>query len=303
MHRRRPHTGCALAADQRPGLRCRAAGRGRRGLGCARCSQGELGLRHRNRRRRRGARRRRGRLDGLRGLRRLGDRRRRRKVGRRSLGFRGGRRRRGRRDVGRGRDNGRDGRLGLRRRRVDQGSRRQEPERIDIALVLARDAQAEVDVRLGEIDHAARPDGADDGALGHARPALDVDRAEVHQRRRVPERGLDRDGLPAGWHRAGECHDSLGGREHVGPTRSAEVDAAMLPGGVRVRTVEREGTQHGPVDGPGPRLRRRCGQNERTERGDSDTPDHEASLLPGLRTARPYQGRAVVVNTGYKVRR
>jgi hypothetical protein len=26
-------------------------------------------------------------------------------------------------------------------------------------------------------------------------------------------------------------------------------------------------------------------------------------LLPGLRTARPYQGRGLVVNTGYKVRR
>jgi hypothetical protein len=297
---RRPLSGWALAADSRPGRRCRADGRGRRGLG--RCSQRKLGLRHRDCRRRRSTRRRRGRLDRFRGLRRLGDCRSRRDVGRRSLGL-GGSGRRGRRDVGRGRDTGQDGRRGLRRRPSDRGSRRQERERIDIALVLASDPQAEVDVRLGEIDHAARPDGADDGALGHVRPARDADRPEVHERRGVPERGLDRDGLPAGRHRAGECHDSLGRREHVGSARSAEVNAAVLPGRVRVRTVEGEGTEHRPVDAPGPGLRGRCGQNERTERDDSDSPDHEASLLPGLRTDRPYQGRAAVVNTGYKVRR
>jgi hypothetical protein len=245
---------------------------------------------------------RRRRLDALPVLPRLGDCRRRRSLGRGSLGL-DGRPRRGGRDVGGRRRDGLDGRLWPRRRRPGDGSRRQERQWVDIALILAREPQSEIDERLGEVDHAARADGPDDPALGHARPAPDADRPEVHERRGVPERRLDRDGLPAGRHRAGECDDAFGGRKHVGSGRRPEVDAAVLPGRVRVRTVEGEGTEQRPVDGPGPGLRCGWGQDERAERDDSDSPDHEASLLPGLRTERPYQGRALVVNTGYKVRR
>jgi hypothetical protein len=245
---------------------------------------------------------RRRRLDALPGLRRLGDCRRRRSLGRDSLGL-DGRPRRGRRDGGSRRRDGRDGRLRLRRRRLGDGSRRQERQRVDIALILAREPQPEIDERLGEVDNAARADGPDDPALGHPRPAPDADRPEVHERRGVPERHLDRDGLPAGRHRPGECDEPFGGRKHVGSARRPEVDAAVLPGRVRVRTVEGEGTEHRPVDRPSPGLRCAWGEDERAERDDSDSPDHEASLLPDLRTERPYQVRALVVNTGYKVRR
>jgi hypothetical protein len=201
-------------------------------------------------------------------------------------------------------DCGRRQRFGLRRgggRRRD-GPWRQERQRIDVALLLRRRAQTEVDVRLRMIRHAARPDGADDGALCDRSPALDGDRAEVHERRRVTERCLDRDRLAAGRHGSGECHDALSGREHVRPGRRAEVDTAVLPARIRMGTIEREGTKDGPVDGPRPCLRRRR-EHESAERHDSELPDHEASLLPDWRTARPYQGRAFVVNTGYKVRR
>jgi hypothetical protein len=216
-HRRRPLGGCSVAA--RPL-------RGRCGRGGVRLATGHLaaallraanpsdvgaGSRRRRGGRRRGARRRHGRLDALPGPRRLGNCRRRRSLDRRSPGL-DGCRRRGRRDFWRGRDDRLDGRLRLRRRRLDHGSRGQERQRVDVTLVLSRHPQAEVDKRLRQVDHAARADGPGDGALGHARPAPDADRPEVHERRGVAERRLDRDGLPAGRHRAGERDDAFGRR-------------------------------------------------------------------------------------------
>jgi hypothetical protein len=307
-HRRRPLGGWTVAAGPLRRRSCRGSVHLATGhlaaapLRAANPSGVGAGSRRRRGGRRRDARRRHGRLDALPGPRRRGDCRRRRSLDRRSLGL-DGCRRRGRCDFWRGRHDSLDGPLRLPRRRLDHGSHRQERQRVDVTLVLSRHPQAEVDKRLRQVDHAARADGPDDGALGHARPAPDADRPEVHERRGVAERRLDRDGLPAGRHRAGERDDTFGRRKHIASAWSPEVDAAVLPGGVRVRTVEGEGTKHRPVDGPGPGLRSGCRQDERAERDDSDSPDHEASLLPGLRTARPYQGRGLVVNTGYKVRR
>jgi hypothetical protein len=239
---------------------------GRRGL---RISRGRAAVNGRVRHRHRGGRR------GRRSRRRSGHRRRQRRLG-----------------FGLPRGHGRG----------DGGTRRQERQRIDVALVLRRRAQTEEDVRLGMIRHAARPDGADDGPLGDGGPTRDRNRPEVHQRRRVPERSLDRDRLAAGRHGAGECDDALCRREHVRPGRRAEVDPAVLPARIRMSTIEREGTEDRPVDGPRPRLRGRREQ-ECAEHHETESPDHEASLLPDWRTERPYQGRVRVVNTGYKVRR
>jgi hypothetical protein len=182
------------------------------------------------------------------------DERLRRRGGLRLSGRRAGRHRRGRHRPGRrphscGRRRRR--RRHLRRRgfgllrgrgRRRSGTWRQERQRIDVALVLRRRAQAEVDVRLRVIGHAARPDGADDGPLLDRGPALDGDRPEVHQRRRVAERRLDRDRLAPGRNGAGERHDTLSRRAHVRPGRRAEVDTAVLPARIRMGAIEREGT-------------------------------------------------------------
>src|SRR5262249_10191660 len=100
----------------------------------------------------------------------------------------------------------------------------------------------------------------------------------------------------------GERDDALRRRLHVRPRGRAQIDPAMLPARIRTGTVEREGTKDGPVDGPRPRLRG-CRQHERAERHHTDSSTHEAALVPGWRTARPSQGHALAVNTGYKVRR
>jgi hypothetical protein len=226
--------------------------------------------------------------------------------GRNGLAGCGRRRRNGRRrrlcDAWHGRGGGLARRLRPRRRRLDDRPRGQHAQRVDVSLVLAGHAQAEVHVGLGQVDRAARPDRADGGALRDVRAARDADRAEMDERRRIAERRLDRDRLPTRRHRPGEADHPVRRREDLRAGRRAEFDAAVLAGGVRVRAVERERAQDRPVDGPRPRRSRRR-EDERTESDYSDSPEHDASLLPELRTARPYQERAFVVNTGYKVRR
>jgi hypothetical protein len=143
---------------------------------------------------------------------------------------------------GRRHDNGR-----LDRRRLRSGwrrrrARRQERQGIDVSLLVSRPPHAEVDVRLGEVDGAARTDGADDRSLTDVRPTRDGDRTEVDERRRVAGWRLDRDGLPAGRNRAGKGHDAVGRCKDVRARGRGEVDAAVLAGGVRMGVVERERT-------------------------------------------------------------
>ena len=181
-------------------------------------------------------------------------------------GCRSGHRRRrvGLRDDGRRRDSRLTRRLWPRRGRLEHRPRRQHGQRVDIPLLVRRPAQAEVHVGIGQVDHAARADGADDSTLCDVRTARDAGRAEMDERRRVAERRLDRDGLPTRRHRPREADHPVGRRKDPRPCRRAEVDAAMLARGVRMRTVERERAQDRAVDGPRPRRGRR-GQDERAE--------------------------------------
>jgi hypothetical protein len=77
------------------------------------------------------------------------------------------------------------GSLGPRCRRRPRG---QERQGIDIALVFGGYADPEVDERLGQVDDAARTNGADDRHLCDGLAALDGDRPEVHEGRRITGR-------------------------------------------------------------------------------------------------------------------
>jgi hypothetical protein len=164
--------------------------------------------------------------------------------------------------------------LRLGRRRHDR-ARRQEQKRVDVALVLLRHAQPEVHERRGEVDGAARPDGSDDRTFADARSTLHLDRAQVHERRGVAGRRLDRHRLAPGRHGPSEAHEPLGGSPHVRTGGGAEVEATVLPGCVRMRAVERERAQHRAVDRPAPRLRRRHRQYEPAKDQKSESPQHE----------------------------
>jgi hypothetical protein len=141
-----------------------------------------------------------------------------------------------------GRRSGPWSRLGSGDRRGGRGAGRrrgaawgQKPQRVDIAVRFRGDTDPEVDVRLGVLDVAARADRPDVNARRDGIALAYADRAEVDERRGVAVGRLDRDGAPAPWNGSGECHSPARRRDDRSAGRSADVDAAVLPGGVRVR--------------------------------------------------------------------
>jgi hypothetical protein len=106
---------------------------------------------------------------------------------------RGAARRRGRgRGNGRGRSSDLYGRCSRRRR----GSAcRQERQRVEVALRLRSDPDAEVDVRQRHVFVATRADDTDGAALRDRRALSRGNRAEMRQRHRVPVRRRDRHAL------------------------------------------------------------------------------------------------------------
>ena len=168
---------------------------------------------------------------------------------------------------------------GNHRRRRSGRAERQHGDRIDVTLWIARRPHAEIDVRLGSVGDAARTDRADDGSLRDGRAPGHGDGTQVHERGRVAGRRLDRDRLAAGGHGARERHDACGRREHRRPARGAEIDAAVLPGRIRMRLVEREWAQDRTVHGPGPGLRTRDGKCARTDEQGGDSAHDLSSFV------------------------
>jgi len=125
-----------------------------------------------------------------------------------------------------------------RRGRSRRCARRQKCQRIEIALLVRGRAHAEVDVRRVAIDDTARADRADNGTFDDGCTTPDVHRPEMHERRGVAGRGLDRDRLAAGRDASSEAHDTVDRRQHARPARRTHVDAAVLSGCVRMCPVE-----------------------------------------------------------------
>jgi hypothetical protein len=148
-----------------------------------------------------------------------------------------------------------------RRRGLGCAACRQEPERIDVPLGLARPPDSKVHVRHRDFGDAARPDAADDLALGDRLPAVDGRRSEMQQRQGPAVRCSNRDGHAVRRQRPG-VRDHTGGwsGNAFAPTRS-NVDAAMLATRIRILS-EHERPHDGPADRPAPgrRVRR---QHER----------------------------------------
>jgi hypothetical protein len=157
-------------------------------------------------------------------------------------------------NVGRG-DDGLGGSLRLCRRlhrrhwSSDDWTDRQQAERIHVALRIARDPNAEVDVRLRA---TLRADGPHDRPLADERAALDTDRAEVEQRRRVAEGRLNRDRPASGRDRARKRHHALSGSEDPGASGRAQINSPMLAARIGLRAIEDEGSQDGAVNRPAP---------------------------------------------------
>ncbi len=213
---------------------------------------------------------------------------RKRRLGRRGHGRRSGNDRRGRGSRSRSR----------RRRRL---ARREQRQRIDIALLVVRQPDAEMHVRLGYLGLAARADGADHGSLGHGGSTRDANRSQVDEGDRVAEGRRDRHRATAARDGSCEGHDALGRRPHRGPGRGAHVHAAVLTRRVGSALRERERPQHGAVDGPCPRCRGRDRNRDRTHQQNDETP-HRSSFVVRFANETTLAIADLVVNTGYKER-
>jgi hypothetical protein len=184
------------------------------------------------------------------------------------------RQRLGHRHLGRRRSRRRRRRLCRhRRRRLGRGRgselpRRQQAQRVDVAVLVGGDADAEMDVGLGVLRLGARPDRPDRVALGDHQALVDEQRAQLGVRHREAVRSPDRDHAPVAGHRPGERDHTRGGSPHRGVDRRPDVDAAVLPARIRVGAVA-EWPDDQAVDGPQPRSRRRRGyQGREHEDGD-----------------------------------
>ena len=151
------------------------------------------------------------------------------------------------------------------RRRGGGISRRKQGQRVDVGLAVT-DPEVHVrDLVLGRAGGACLGDRL---PLGDERATLHEQRADVRERHLVPARSEDRDRQPVRRNLARERH--LASRRRPDDLRAAEgdVDAAMLPAGVRV-VPEREAAEHLALSGPRPctgRRRRRQRPAERQRR-------------------------------------
>ena len=185
-------------------------------------------------------------------------RRRRGRLGRSGRGRLGGRRilrtgRRGRR-VRRGRSRHRRGFRRQRRGRRNRGlARREQRQRVDISVRVVGSPNAEEDERHREVGRAARADGANGLSFGHGLTAAHAVGAEVDERHRPAAGGANGHGAAVRRQRPCVGDDARGGRGDGCAGRCTDVDPPVLATVVRMRGVEHERAQNGPVDGPGPR--------------------------------------------------
>jgi hypothetical protein len=171
-------------------------------------------------------------------------------------------------------------------RRRGRRKRRQECQRIEVALRFRRNPDPKVYVRLRQLRLAGRADRPDAVALGHRRALGDRDRAEVGQRDGVPVGSRDREALARGRDGARERHRPGRGRDDARRRGRADVDAAMLARRIWMRGIEHELLENRPISRPGPGTRGRC-QKERGGNSREQNSTHSSPL--GSTTYRCWQ--------------
>jgi hypothetical protein len=159
-----------------------------------------------------------------------------------------------------------------RRRRLRRGARGQEPEWIDVTLLVARNAHPHVHVGLVELRLARRADGADRVALRDCLALLRAERPQVDECDGVAAAGLDRERQPVGRERARVRDLARHGCAHRFARGARNVDASADAAGVWVRAVEAERGQHGAVDRPRPRMRARDAHGQCQEYEQQESP-------------------------------
>jgi hypothetical protein len=169
-------------------------------------------------------------------------------------------------------------RRGRRRRRGGRSARRKQRERVDVAIRIARDADAEVDVRHIVLRYAARSYRSDRGTLADSVTFLHRDRAQVDKRYRMAAGRLHSHDLPVRTNRAREANDAGGRCKNRLLALARHVDPPVLATRVRVTAVD-EGLEYLSRRRPRPRVGGR-GKSKCDKGGDYSNGAH-GSLLVG----------------------
>ena len=173
-------------------------------------------------------------------------------------------------------------------------SRREQPERVDVSLLVRGPADAEMDARHGLLGRAARAHRPDGGTLAHRVALRNADLAEVDERDGVAVAGEDRDAAAVGRQRAGERDDAGRRRPHRRPFGPTDVHPSVLPGREDVR-AEVEGPQNRPVGRPRPRGSRGGeDERERDREADRENPVHCAPPSFSATATRRTKGSGAV---------
>jgi hypothetical protein len=142
-------------------------------------------------------------------------------------------------------------------RRRDDGyplARREEAQRVEVPVFVVRPPDAEVHVRGVRDRVRALADAPDAHALCNRVAPPDRDARELKHGYREAVAGLDRQRAAAVRHRPRERNGAADRCVHGFTNGCADVDAAVLPAGVRI-APEGERAEHRPVDRPRPRGR------------------------------------------------
>jgi hypothetical protein len=145
---------------------------------------------------------------------------------------------------------------------------RQKRQRIDVAVGVRREADAQIDIRFRPLGLAARADRADDVALADLSPDRHPDRTQVDERDRPAVLGSDRQAEALSRQSSGERDHPTRGGTNIRARGSSDVDPSVLATRIRIAAGD-ERPQHRPVDRPGPRRRSRC-EHECRKQHDED---------------------------------
>ena len=200
-----------------------------------------------------------------------------------------------------------------RRRRRRRGRRRQELQRIGIPLRLGCDADAQMDVRLSDLDLTGGTDGGNGLPVDDGRVLGDFDRPEVGQRHGVPVGRDDRQALARGRDGAREGDRPGRGRrprDHPRPPRCRDRGAARRHTGDLDRRRTAGGLGRPPATSTLP-LELRTAMRRlppRTRLGASATPGSARTRsrvpcepLPNVCSQATVGAVSAVVKQGYKV--
>jgi hypothetical protein len=124
---------------------------------------------------------------------------------------------------------------------------REERERVEVAVLVARETDPEMHVQLVDLRRTAHADATDDRSLLHAYTAPYCERAEMRERDAVARRRSNAERESVARRSSGVRDDAVRRRHDRRTTCARNVDPTVLAGELRLRAIEQKRPEDGPV--------------------------------------------------------